>query len=119
MRIFTGSNTASRSYASVLAALDKAEMEARRGRMELLHTDVLLQRAACYLTFWPNMAESERSDVRKLTIQVLAESARRVSAMGYARRAAMLRQLQEAAEDVGISRLIVLVRRRTYDGRKG
>jgi transcriptional regulator with XRE-family HTH domain len=93
------------NYASVLATLDKAEVEAKRGRMELLYTDVLLQRAACHLTFWPTIAKSERSDVKKLIAQVLAESARRLSAMGYARRAVMLRQLQEAAEEVGIMKI--------------
>ncbi len=90
------------NYASVLAALDKAGAEARRGQMDLLYTDVLLQRAACDLTFWPEMEKSQRPDVKKLITQALTESARRVSAMGYARRAEMLRQLQEAANAAGI-----------------
>jgi transcriptional regulator with XRE-family HTH domain len=98
--------TSERNYASVLAALEKAEIEVRRGQMELLYTDILLQRAACYLSFWPEMTETEQSDVRKQLIQALIESARRVSAMGYARRAAMLRQLQEAADGFGIMRIV-------------
>ena len=79
----------------------KACAAARRGQMDLLYADALLQRAACYLDVWPTMTSPERSLIRGKIKDTLAESANLVTAFGYARRQKMLAELHEAAGAAG------------------
>jgi tetratricopeptide (TPR) repeat protein len=91
-------------YANALANLDEAAFEAKRGQMGLFNADILLQRAGCYLNFWPIMTVAERSAVRAEIEDTLAESANLVTTFGYARRQKMLEGLQQSARAAGILR---------------
>ena len=53
-----------RYNAEALADLARAAVEAKRGQMDLLYADVLLQQVACYLDDWAVMTTSERSSNR-------------------------------------------------------
>jgi transcriptional regulator with XRE-family HTH domain len=89
------------NYAAVLATLDKAGAEAKRGQMDLLYTDVLLQRAACYLASWPT-SNLARVETGSQIVHLLTAAAEQVASMGYARRVAMLQQLQATAGEFGL-----------------
>ena len=87
-------------YASALEDLDKATIEVKRGQMDLLYADVLLQRAACYLSFWATMTNPERSGIRVELWNTLDQATKLVESIGYSRRREMLDQLRSRAETV-------------------
>ena len=89
-------------FARALADLTRASYEARRGQMDLLYADILLEQAACLLNLWPTMTNEERSEFRSGITGALNEAARMISAFGYARRQAMAASLRETAEQVGV-----------------
>ena len=91
-----------RYYASALADLARATLEADRGQMDLLYADVLLQQLACYLDAWRVMTTPERSSIRPNIADGLAEAAGRVTAIGYGRRQAMLVGLEKTARTFGL-----------------
>jgi tetratricopeptide (TPR) repeat protein len=88
-------------YGKALADLAQATAEAQRGQMDLLYADILLQQCACHLAAWPTVTKSERSSIRGMISDDLAEAARLVSVIGYRRRFSMLAHLQEDAAKVG------------------
>jgi hypothetical protein len=88
-------------YSKILADLARAEAEARRGQMDLLRADVLLQQAACYLDVWPAMTTPERSSIQGKINECLGEAARLVATINYWRRQRMLATLQETASQAG------------------
>lgn len=94
---------AEQNYAAVMSTLDRAGAEAKRGQMELLYTDILLQRAACYLTFWEASSKSARTETGPQIARVLTAATRRVEEMGYARRTAMLERLRATAAEYGVA----------------
>ena len=80
-------------YARAQEDLDRATIEADRGQMELLYTDILLQQVACYRDFREPMSSSLRSDLWPRIKIKLDEAAARVDKMGYFRRQTMLEEL--------------------------
>jgi transcriptional regulator with XRE-family HTH domain len=94
---------AEQNYAAVMSTLDRAGAEAKRGQMQLLYTDILLQRAACYLAFWKYSSRSARTETGPQIAQVLTAAGHRVKEMRYARRAAMLARLQATAAEYGLT----------------
>jgi tetratricopeptide (TPR) repeat protein len=84
-------------YVSALEDLEKATFTAARGSMDLLYTDILLQRAACYLRFLPTMSTREQVATRSKIAPLLAEAGGLIDALRYGRRQDMLAQLHEAA----------------------
>ncbi len=88
--------------AKALADLARAAVEAKRGQMDLLYADVLLQQVACYLDDWAVMSTPERSSSNRNKItDSLNLAADLVTTIGYERRQAMLASLQEAAAKAG------------------
>ena len=85
-----------------LADLAHAAEEAKRGQMDLLYADVLLQQVACYLDAWPVMTRPERLSIKGKITDGLTEATHRVATMGYGRRQAMLARLREVAGQAGI-----------------
>ena len=83
------------------ADLARATVEAKRGQMDLLYADVLLQQVACYLDDWVVMTTSERLSNRNKITDSLNLAAGLVTTIGYERRQAMLASLQEAAAKAG------------------
>jgi hypothetical protein len=90
-----------RYNAAALADLARAAVEAKRGQMDLLYADVLLQQVACYLDDWAVMTTSEHSSNRDKITDSLNLAADLVATIGYERRQAMLASLQEAAAKAG------------------
>jgi hypothetical protein len=90
-----------RYYDGALADLTRAAAEARRGQMDLLYADVLLQQVACYLDVWRVMTTAERLPHRAKITDGLNQAARLVTTIGYGRRQAMLASLQETAVKAG------------------
>ncbi len=86
-----------RYYAGAQADLARAAAEARRGQMDLLYADVLLQQVACYLDVWPVMTTSERSSNRNKINDSLATARQLIEDISYGRRRGMLGELQDAA----------------------
>ena len=68
-------------------------IEAKRGEMDLLYIDVLLQWAACSLEFWPIMTNPERSSIRVEVYKTLDDATKLVDSIGYTRRREMLDRL--------------------------
>jgi len=89
-------------YRKALRDLDDATIETDRGQMDILYTDVLLQRAACYMSYWRTMAGDEREEIREKVRHSLQEAAGRVDALDYGRRRAMLARLQDEATEAGV-----------------
>jgi tetratricopeptide (TPR) repeat protein len=89
-------------YRKALRDLDDATIETDRGQMEILYTDVLLQRAACYLSYWRTMTSPERAEISEKIKESLADAAQRVEDLNYGRRRDMLGSLQEAAREIGM-----------------
>ena len=88
--------------AKALADLARAAVEAKRGQMDLLYADVLLQQVACYLDDWAVMTTPERSSSNRDKItDSLNLAAELVTTIGYERRRAMLASLKEAAAKAG------------------
>jgi tetratricopeptide (TPR) repeat protein len=87
-----------RYYAEAQADLARAAAEARRGQMDLLYADALLQQVACYLDVWPVMTTSERSSNRNKIHDGLAAARQLIENIGYRRRRGMLGELQNAAD---------------------
>lgn len=81
-------------YAKTLEDLSSAAFEAKRGQMDLLYADVLLQRLACQLEFWPRMTNPERVVVRTQVSSTLDEAENRVRTLRYGRRQDMLGRLR-------------------------
>ena len=90
-----------RYNAEALADLARAAVEAKRGQMDLLYADVLLQQVACYLDDWAVMTTLERSSNRDKITGSLNLAADLVTTIGYGRRQAMLASLQKAAAKAG------------------
>jgi tetratricopeptide (TPR) repeat protein len=90
-----------RYVTAALADLAKAAVEAKRGQMDLLYADVLLQQVACYLDEWAVMTRSERASSREKITDSLNLAAELVARIDYGRRQAMLDSLQEAAAKAG------------------
>jgi len=90
-----------RYYDGALADLTRAAAEARRGQMDLLYADVLLQQVACYLDVWRVMTTAERLPLSDKITDALNQAARLVTTIGYGRRQAMLASLQETAVKAG------------------
>jgi tetratricopeptide (TPR) repeat protein len=86
-----------RYVTAALADLSRAAVEAKRGQMDLLYADVLLQQVACYLDEWAVMTTPERESSREKITLTLNQAAELVTAIDYGRRQAMLARLQEAA----------------------
>jgi hypothetical protein len=91
-------------YRKALRDLDDATIETDRGQMDILYTDVLLQRAGCYLHYWRTMTTPERAEISGKVSESLEEAAKRVSGLDYGRRREMLIGLQEAAREAGVLR---------------
>ena len=89
-------------YSKALRDLDDATIETDRGQMDILFTDVLLQRAACYLSYWLTMTSPERDEIREKIKESLEDAAQRVKNLVYGRRRDMLVNLREAARGVGV-----------------
>ena len=89
-------------YRKALRDLDDATIETARGQMDILFTDVLLQRAASYLIYWRTMTNSERDEIRVKIKESLKDAATRVDDLNYGRRRDMLTKLQAAAREVGV-----------------
>ncbi|TCO45854.1 trypsin-like peptidase [Actinocrispum wychmicini] len=85
-------------YGRALQDLDNATFEAERGQMDLLYTDILLQRTACHLAFWQTMTGSERESVRPGITRGLAEAVSLVRKIEYGRRRRMVQALQLEVE---------------------
>jgi len=90
-------------YAAAREDLDKATIEARRGRMDLLTADIELQRLAGHLQFWPAMTTLERDAVRGDVAELLARATDRVAALRYGRRQVMLNTLRDTASAYGVA----------------
>jgi tetratricopeptide (TPR) repeat protein len=84
---------------AALADLSRAAVEAKRGQMDLLYADVLLQQVACYLDAWAVMTTTERESSREKITMTLNQAAELVPAIDYGRRQAMLARLHEAAAE--------------------
>ena len=89
-------------YRKALRDLDDATIETDRGQMDILYADVLLQRAACYLSYWRTMTSPEREGLKEQVQATLNEAARKVKDLDYGRRRGMLAGLQESAREFGI-----------------
>ena len=89
-------------YYKALRDLDDATIETDRGQMDILFTDVLLQRAACYLGYWRTMTTPERAEISGMIKGSLDDAARRIQDLDYGRRRDMLASLQEAAREAGV-----------------
>lgn len=94
-----------RYVTAALADLARAAVEAKRGQMDLLYADVLLQQVACYLDEWAVMTTPERASSRDKITDSLNQAADLVTDIGYGRRQAMLASLQEAAAKAEALRL--------------
>jgi tetratricopeptide (TPR) repeat protein len=90
-----------RYHTEALTDLARAAAEARRGQMDLLYADVLLQQVACHLDVWPVMTRPERASASEKVTEALNEATHLVTTIGYGRRQAMLASLREAAAQVG------------------
>ncbi len=88
-------------YRKALRDLDDATIETDRGQMDILYADVLLQRVACYLSYWRTMTSPERREIGEKVRATLEEAASRVTVLEYGRRRGMLDSLQEAAREAG------------------
>jgi tetratricopeptide (TPR) repeat protein len=89
-------------YRKALRDLDDATIETDRGQMDILYADVLLQRAACYLSYWRTMTRPEREEITDKVRATLDEAAEKVESLDYGRRRDMLAGLQESAREFGI-----------------
>ena len=89
-------------YRKALRDLDDATIETDRGQMDILYADVLLQRAACYLSYWRTMTGPEREGLKEQVQATLNEAAGKVKDLDYGRRRGMLAGLQESAREFGI-----------------
>ena len=89
-------------YRKALRDLDEATIETDRGQMDILYADVLLQRSACYLSYWRTMTSPEREEIEDQVRATLHEAARRVQDLDYGRRRGMLASLQETAREAGL-----------------
>jgi tetratricopeptide (TPR) repeat protein len=89
-------------YGNTLEDLDQATFEAQRGQMELLYADILLQRLACYLDFWPTMSNADRTDIRNKLTETLKEATDLIDKLHYHRRDEMLAALQTVAAQRGV-----------------
>jgi tetratricopeptide (TPR) repeat protein len=90
-------------YGKALEDLDLATFEAERGQMELLYADILLQRLACYLDFWPIMSNAERTNIRGKAAETLKEATHLIEELHYHRRQEMLAALQSVAVQQGVA----------------
>jgi len=90
-------------YGKTLEDLDQATFEAQRGQMELLYADILLQRLACYLDFWPTMSNADRTDIRDKVAETLTEATELIEKLHYHRRHEMLAALQTVAAQQGVA----------------
>ena len=84
-------------YWKTLEDLDQATFEAQRGLMELLYCDILLQRLACYLDFWPIMSNSERTNIRDKAVETLTQVTALIEKLHYHRQDEVLAALKTAA----------------------
>jgi tetratricopeptide (TPR) repeat protein len=89
-------------YRKALRDLDDATIETDRGQMDILYTDVLLQRSACYLSYWRTMTKPERDEIREQVRESLEEAASGVNDLDYGRRRQLLTDLQGAAREAGL-----------------
>ncbi len=89
-------------YRKSLKDLDEATIEADRGQMELLYADILLQRIACYMRYWPSMTSPEREEICLDLQNSLEEAGRMLSEMSYGRRKATLAELEKRAQAAGV-----------------
>ena len=110
-----------RYYKNILEDLGRAAVEARRGQMDLLYTDILMQQVACYLDVLPVMTDSgRRASIKNKIKDDLDAAGRLVAKIGYARRQATLAKLKEAARDAGALALSITAWRwRKSSGRWG
>ncbi len=90
-------------YGNALEDLDQATFEAERGQMELLYADILLQRLACYLDFWPTMSNADRTNIRDKVAETLKEVTDLIEKLHYQRRDRMLAALQMVAAQQGVA----------------
>lgn len=90
-------------YGNTLKDLDQATFEAQRGQMDLLYADILLQRLACYLDFWPTMSNADRTDIRDKLTKTLKEATDLIEKLHYGRRRDMLVALHTVAVQQGIA----------------
>jgi hypothetical protein len=86
-------------YRKALKDLDDATIEADRGQMELLYADILLQRIACYMRYWPTMASSDRETIRPDLLNSLDDVREMLTTMSYGRRKRMLADLEERVQE--------------------
>jgi hypothetical protein len=70
--------------------------------MDILYTDILLQRAACYLSYWRTMTKPEREEISGKIKSSLENAAEKVRHLDYGRRRRMLASLEEAARQAGV-----------------
>ncbi len=82
--------------------LTEATSETQHGGMDLLEADILLERAACYLSFWPQLPASKQREARVDLPRVLGEAGDLVEALGYGRRDEMTRDLERDAKATGL-----------------
>jgi tetratricopeptide (TPR) repeat protein len=90
-----------RYHTEALADLARAAAEARRGQMDLLYADVLLQQVACYLNAWRVMTRPERLSIKDRVTDGLEEATRLITTIDYGRRTGMLESLRKSAGEAG------------------
>ncbi len=90
-------------YWKTLKDLDQATFEAERGQMKLLYADILLQRLACYLDFWPTMSNADRTDIRDRVTHTLMDAINLIDKLHYHRRDKKLADLQAVAAQYGFT----------------
>jgi tetratricopeptide (TPR) repeat protein len=89
-------------FGRAMADLDKAARHAKSGEMDLLYADILLQRSACYLDFWPVMGTSQREECQSKIVDALRGAVALVRETHYHRRMDALRDLAAEAAGFGI-----------------
>jgi tetratricopeptide (TPR) repeat protein len=89
-------------YRKSLKDLDDATVEADRGQMELLYADILLQRIACYMRYWPTMTSPQRERICPDLRKSLKDVKKMLGTMSYWRRKTMLADLEERAQAAGV-----------------
>jgi hypothetical protein len=74
--------------------LDQATFASSRGRMRLLHCDILLERCACLLRWAPKFSSKEAHAAYMKAQKNCDEATQEIESVGYKRRTGWLKALQ-------------------------